>query len=171
MLNFISPPKHGLKNRIYREILKTISNIIINNNSVEYLEQKLYKNDKFQKMLETLKQDSYLGDYEGIWQILLDCNNSSVVTIFYRNKTNYNIGDIMKNQIDNLIIKQLTGIRLNGVVRIMNLFLKMGNEIKKKYNVDNYYVEEFRDNYKKINDLEIKNDEDIDEFKKYYELN
>ena len=77
----------------------------------------------------------------------------------------------MKNQIDNLIIKQLTGIRLNGVVRIMNLFLKMGNEIKKKYNVDNYYVEEFRDNYKKINDLEIKNDEDIDEFKKYYELN
>jgi len=171
MLNIISPPKYGLKNRIYREILKTISNIIINNNSVEYLEQKLYNNDKFQKILETLKQDSYLGDYEGIWQILLDCNNSSVVTIFYRNQNNYNIGDIMKNQIDNLIIKQLTGIRLNGVVRLMNLFLKMGNEIKKKYNVDNYYVEEFRDNYKKINDLEIKNDEDIDEFKKYYELN
>ena len=37
--------------------------------------------------------------------------------------------------------------------------------------MDNYYVKEFRDNYKKINDLEIKNDEDIDEFKKYYELN
>ena len=59
----------------------------------------------------------------------------------------------MKNQIDNLIIKQLTGIRLNGVVRIMNLFLKMGNEIKKKYNVDNYYVEEFRDNYKQNKDM------------------
>ena len=171
ILNIITPPNKGLKNNIYREILKTISTLITDNNQVEYLENKLYNNIIFQKVIDTLKLDTYLGDYEGIWQILLDMNNSNIVTIFYKNHGKYNIGDIMINQVNNLIKDQMTGLRLGAVVRIMNLFLNLGNEIKKKYNVENYYIEQFRDCYKKISGLDIKDDEDINEFKKYYESN
>ena len=168
ILNIITPPEKGVKNRVYREILKKISELITNNNSVEYLENKLYNDNNFGKILETLKLDTYLGDYEGIWQILLEINNSNIVTIFYRMKNKYNIGHIMKDQVDNLVKQNLTRYRLNGVVRIMNLFLKMGSEIKKKYNCDNYYLEQFRDCYKIISNLSIENDEDVDEFKNYY---
>ena len=164
----ISPEK-GVNNRMYREILKVISNIIANNNQVEYLENKLYNNPIFEKLIDTLKLDVYLGDYEGIWNIILDSTNTNIVTIFYRNKNKYNFGQILFNQVDNLIKNNLTSIRLNAVVRIMNYFLKLGDEIKKKYNVDNYYIEQFRDSYKKICDLKIFDDEDITEFKKYYE--
>ena len=164
----ISPEK-GVNNRIYREILKVITNIIANNNQIEYLENKLYNNPIFQKLIDTLKLDVYLGDYEGIWNIILDSTNSNIVTIFNRNKNKYNFGQILFNQVDNLIKNNLTTIRLNAVVRIMNYLLKLGDEIKKKYNVDNFYIEQFRDSYKKISDLNILNDEDIKEFKKYYE--
>ena len=74
----------------------------------------------------------------------------------------------MLNQVDSLIKENLVGFRLNAVVRIMNLFLKMGNEIKKKFKVDNFYLEEFKECYKKIKDLQINYDEDIVEFKGYY---
>ena len=169
IIYMISPPEKGFKNRIYREILKTISNIIANNNQVEYLENKLYNNPIFEKLIDTLKLDVYLGDYEGIWDIILDSTNSNIVTIFYRNKNKYNFGQILFNQVDNLIKNNLTTNRLNAVVRIMNYFLKLGDEIKKKYNVDNYYIEQFRDSYKKISELDKKYDDDIDEFKQYYE--
>ena len=171
MLNIISSPEKGLKSRIYREILKVISNIISNNNQIEYLENKLFNDNIFQKILDTLKRDVYLGDYEGIWQALLDTNNSNIVTIFYRMKNKYNVGEIMFNQVDTLIKEYLINIRLNAVVRIMNLFLKMGNEIKKKFNVDNYYIEQFKGCYTKINGVQIYNDEDVVEFKSYYQIN
>ena len=171
ILSIISPPDKGLKNNIYREILKTISGLITDNNQVEYLENKLYNSIIFQKVIDTLKLDTYLGDYEGIWQILLDANNSNIVTIFYRNHDKYNIGEIMINQVNNLIKDEMTGLRLDAVVRIMNLFLNMGNEIKKKYNVENYYIEQLRDCYKKVCELDIKDNEDINDFKKYYESN
>ena len=83
-------------------------------------------------------------------------------------KNKYNVGEIMFNQVDTLIKEYLINIRLNAVVRIMNLFLKMGNEIKKKFNVDNYYIEQFKECYKKINEIQIYNDEDVVEFKSYY---
>ena len=168
ILNIITPPDKGVKNRIYREILKNISNIINNNNRLEYLEKKLYNDNNLGKVLEILKQDVYLGDYEGIFQILLDSNNSIIITIFYRMKNKLNIGEIMNNQVYNLVKNNMTGRRLNGVIRIMNLFIKIGNEIKKKYNVSNYYAEQFRDSYKKIIDLDLKDEEDIDEFINYY---
>ena len=66
---------------------------INNNNQVEYLETKLYKNIIFQKIIDTLKLDVYLGDFEGIWQILLDSTNSNIVTIFYQNKNKYDFGE------------------------------------------------------------------------------
>ena len=171
ILHIITPPEKGVKNRVFREILKTLSSIINNNNQVEYLETKLYKNIMFQKIIDTLKLDVYLGDFEGIWQILLDSTNSNIVTIFYQNKNKYDFGEILTNQVNNLIQNNLTSYRLNAVVRIMNYLLKLGEEIKKKYGGANYYVEQFRDSYKKIQGLNQIEDEDINEFKKYYETN
>ena len=166
MLIYISPPEKGLKSRIYREILKIITNII-SENQIDYLEEKLYNSQIFQKVLETLKQDIYLGEYEGIWQVLLDSNNTNIVKIFYKNK--YDVSNIMMNQVDNLIKNNLTGMRLNVVIRIINLFLKVGKEVEKKFTVTNYYYEQFRDIYKKISSLTLGDNEDIQEFKKYYE--
>ena len=170
-MHIITPPEKGVKNRVFREILKTLSSIINNNNQIEYLETKLYKNIMFQKIIDTLKLDVYLGDFEGIWQILLDSTNSNIVTIFYQNKNKYDFGEILTNQVNNLIQNNLTSYRLNAVVRIMNYLLKLGEEIKKKYGGANYYVEQFRYSYKKIQGLNQIEDEDINEFKKYYETN
>ena len=147
MLIIISPPEKGLKSRIYREILKSITNII-SENQIDYLEKKLYNSEIFQEALDTLNQDIYLGEYEGIWEILLNSSNNNIVKIFYKNK--YEVGDILTNQINNLVENNFTGMRLNVVIRIMNLFLKVGNEVKKKFNTNNYYLEQFRDAYKKI---------------------
>ena len=49
----------------------------------------------------------------------------------------------------------------------------MGDEVTKNYWAKNYYLEQFRDCYKKICDLDIKEneDEDVDEFKNYYKNN
>ena len=172
MLNIITPPKKGLKNRIYREILKKIFVVVNGNDSIEYLENKLYNNTIFKQVVETLKMDVYLGDYEGIWQILLDSNNDNIVNIFFRMKNKYNFGDIMLMQIDSLINNNLIYIRLNGVVRIINIFLKLGVKIVNSYWTENYYLEQFRDCYKKICELNITdNDEDINEFKNYYTNN
>ena len=171
MLNIINPPEKGLKNRIFREILKKIFVIVNGNDAIEYLENKLYNNALFQKVLETLKRDVYLGDYEGIWQILLDSNNDNIVNIFFRMKNKYNFGDIMFKQVDSLIKNYLTGNRLNGVVRIINLFLKLGVKIVNSYWSENYYLEQFRDCYKKICELRDNEDEDITEFKNYYQNN
>ena len=171
MLNIINPPEKGLKNRIFREILKKIFVIVNGNDAIEYLENKLYNNALFQKVLETLKRDVYLGDYEGIWQILLDSNNDNIVNIFFRMKNKYNFGDIMFKQVDSLIKNYLTGKRLNGVVRIINLFLKLGVKIVNSYLSENYYLEQFRDCYKKICELRDNEDDDITEFKNYYQNN
>jgi hypothetical protein len=171
MLNIINPPEKGLKNRIFREILKKIFVIVNGNDAIEYLENKLYNNALFQKVLETLKRDVYLGDYEGIWQILLDSNNDNIVNIFFRMKNKYNFGDIMFKQVDSVIKNYLTGNRLNGVVRIINLFLKLGVKIVNSYLSENYYLEQFRDCYKKICELRDNEDDDITEFKNYYQNN
>ena len=143
------------------------------NDSIEYLENKLYNNTIFKQVVETLKMDVYLGDYEGIWQILLDSNNDNIVNIFFRMKNKYNFGDIMLMQIDSLIKNNLIYIRLNGVVRIINIFLKLGVKIVNSYLTENYYLEQFRDCYKKICELNItdNDDEDINEFKNYYTNN
>ena len=166
ILEIISPPKKGLKSRIYREILKNLTSVI-SDNQIEYLEKSIYNGVIFQKVLETLKQDVYLGEYEGIFQILLDSNNNNIVKIFYKNK--YEVGIIMMNQVKNLINNKLIGIRLNSAIKIINLFLKIGNKVKEKYNTENYYIEQFRDIYKIISNLIINYDEeDKEEFLNYY---
>ena len=66
ILNSISPPKTRVKMRVYREILKTLNNII-NDNNIKMFEKYLYNGIIFKKILETLKYYIRLGKYEGIW--------------------------------------------------------------------------------------------------------
>jgi hypothetical protein len=60
-------------------------------------------------------------------------------------------------------------MRLTAVIRIMLLFIKIGEKIKIKFGGDNFYVNEFKDIYLKISQLSsLKEDEDYIEFKNYY---
>ena len=171
ILIFISPPKAGLKKRIYYEIVKVI-NELTNGINDEVLENSVYKSEIFEKILETLKLDEYLGDYMGIWINLLNIENEKIVKIFSRNK--YEIGDIFLNQIDKLIKNTLTGIRLNAVIQIMNLFLKIGKKVKDVYHKNNDYIELLRPIYKRIKTINLEgydkmqNEKDIEEFNKYF---
>ena len=174
ILGYISPPEVGLKKRIYYEIVKVI-NELVDNIDVNTLEKSVYKNEIFDKFIEILKLDIYLGDYLGIWKYLLNNENEKIVEIFSRNI--YNIGVIFMDQIDNLIKNKLFGIRPDAVIEIMNLFLKMGDKIKKKYNKNNDYIEQLKPVYDKIktitfedndNDNEDKS-ENLEEFNKYFE--
>ena len=83
ILVFISPPKVGIKRRVYREILKTLNNII-NDNNINMFEKYLYNSIIFKKILETLKYDIWLGEYEGIWELLLNPDNQCSVKIFHK---------------------------------------------------------------------------------------
>ena len=73
------------------------------------------------------------------------------------------------NQVNNLIEKQLLEKRLTAVIRIMTLFLKVGEKVKKQFGGDNYYVNEFKEIYSKISKvIKLKNDEDYEEFEIYF---
>jgi len=147
ILAYVSPPKFGFKKRLYYEILKVIEELT-DNIDIKVLENSVYKGEIFGKILDTLKLDVFLGDYLGIWNLLLNDENEKIVEIFSRNT--YNIGDIFLNQVDNLIKNNLTGIRLNGVIEIMNRFLKIGEKVKAKFNKKNDYIEQLRKVYEKI---------------------
>ena len=147
ILVFISPPKIGIKRRIYREILKTL-NDIVNDEDIENLEKNLYNNEVFKKILETLKYDIWLGEYEGIWELLLNSDNQYIIKIFHRNK--YHVKKILQEQVDNLIYNGFIGNRLIAVKTIMNLFTKMGEKVKIQFGGYNFYANEFKDIYKTI---------------------
>ena len=171
ILSFISPPKRGLKKRIFYEIVK-IMNDLVDNIDVDMLEKSVYKSEIFDKILDTLKLDVYLGDYLGIWNNLLNHENEKIIKIFSRNT--YNIGSIFLNQIDNLTKNKLYGFRLISVIQIMNLFLKIGETVKIKYNKKNDYIEQLRQVYERIKSITLEeNDktilEYIEEFNKYFE--
>lgn len=166
ILVFISPPKVRIKRIVYREILKTLNNIV-NDNNIKNLEKYLYNSIIFKKILETLKYDIWLGEYEGIWELLLNSDNQYIIKIFYKNK--YNVNKIFMEQVVNLIKNELVGNRLIAVIRIMNLFIKIGEKVKIQFGGDNFYVNEFKDIYKTISELpSIKNSEEYNEFENYF---
>ena len=173
ILNRASPPNTVVKRIVYQEVLTTVSEIINSNNQKEYLE-KLYSGPLFQKTIDILKEDIYLSYYEKIFEILIDSTKDNIVAIIDKNKNKFNISEIINNQIDFLISKKLTGFRLNAVIKITNLFLKIGSEIDKKNKCGNYYVEQFKDIYKKVNSLHLQyfdysiNGEALKEFYKYF---
>ena len=72
-------------------------------------------------------------------------------------------------QVENLIKNELIGNRLTAVIRIMNLFIKIGEKVKIQFGGDNFYVNEFKEIYKKISELQsIKNSEEYNEFENYF---
>jgi hypothetical protein len=176
ILTYVTPPKYGLKKRIYYEILKVIEELT-DNIDIKVIENSLYKGEIFDKILDTLKLDTYLGDYLGIWNLLLNDENEKIVEIFSRNT--YNIGDIFINQVDNLITNKLTEMRLYAVIKIMNLFLKIGEKVKSKYNKKKDYIEQLRKVYEKIKIISSQSSQEegenkyfseiIDEFNKYFD--
>ena len=127
ILILISPPKAGLKRRIYTETL----NGLVNDDNVENLEKSLYNSVIFQKILETLKYDIWQGEYEGIWNLLLNSEKQCITDIFYINK--YDVSKIFMQQVDNLIKNELIEMRLTAVIRIMLLFIKIGEKVKIKF--------------------------------------
>ena len=166
MLLLISTPKNRMQTRLYADLLINLIKIF-NDYDTEKLEKYLYNSDIFMKILETLKYDIWLGEYEHIWQVLLNDENQSTIKIF--NKYKYNVTQIFMNQVNNLIEKQLLEKRLTAVIRIMTLFFKVGEKVKKQYGGDNYYVNEFKEIYSKISKvIKLKNDEDYEEFENYF---
>ena len=72
-------------------------------------------------------------------------------------------------QVENLIKNELIGNRLTAVIRIMNLFIKIGEKVKIQFGGDNFYVNEFKDIYKTVSELpSIKNSEEYNEFENYF---
>ena len=60
-------------------------------------------------------------------------------------------------------------MRLTAVIRIMTLFIKIGEKVKVQFGGDNFYVNEFKDIYKKISNLpSLENYEEYNEFKYYF---
>ena len=166
ILLLISIPKKQIEIRIYRDLLINLNNNIKDDNT-EKLEKYIYNSDIFKNILETLNQDIWLGEYEGIWQVLLNSQNKNIIKIFGKNK--YNVTEIFNLQVDNLIEKYLIEMRLTAVIRIMTLFLKIGEKIKNEFVGDNYYANEFKKIYLKISELSnIKNEEDYKEFENYF---
>ena len=166
ILVFISPPKAGIKRRVFREILKILTNIV-NDKDVENLEKSLYNSIIFQKILETLKYDIWLGEYEGIWRLLLNPDNQCIIKIFHKNK--YDVTKIFMQQVDNCIEKQLIDMRLTAVIRLMTLFIKVGEKVKNQFGGENFYVNEFKGIYLKLSDLSsLKDYEDYKEFEQYF---
>ena len=166
ILLLISNPNNRLERRLFRELLLKLPEII-KEKDFEKLEKSLY-GDIFEKFLQTLKLDIYQGEYEGIWQALLNSENQSIIKIF--NKKKYNATQIFMVKVNNLIENHLIGMNLTAVIRIMTLFLKIGEKVKNQFGGDNnYYANEFKDIYLKISEVtEIKNDEDYQEFENYF---
>ena len=106
-------------------------------------EKYLYNGIIFEKILETLKYNIWLGEYEGIWELLLNSDNQYIIKIFHRNK--YHVKKILEEQVDNLIYKGFIGNRLIAVKTIMNLFTKMGEKVKIQFGGYNFYANEFKD--------------------------
>ncbi len=166
ILLLISNPNNRLERRLFRELLLKLPEII-KEKDFEKLEKSLY-GDIFEKFLQTLKLDIWQGEYEGIWQALLNSENQSIIKIF--NKKKYNATQIFMVKVNNLIEKHLIGLNLTAVIKIMTLFLKIGEKVKNQFGGDNnYYANEFKDIYLKISEVtKLKDDEDYKEFENYF---
>jgi len=141
MLIIITTPKDKYEIRIYRFLLIMLTKII-KENDTEELEKYIYNREIFENFLDTLSYDIWLGEYEGIWEILLNSENKSIIKIFNKNK--YNVTEILDLQVNKLINNGLINLRLSAVIRIMILFLKIGEQVKKEFDCDNYYANEFK---------------------------
>ena len=144
--------------RIYREIVKKI----LQNCPRDFIEEKIYKNEKILKYFIMNLSILDLIETEGIYDILLNPDNPHIIEIFYKN--HFDIGYSCMRAVINL--SNFSDLKINALVRIMNRFLSIGQKIKEKYNVQNYYVNELKSAFQMIGG----NDSDeYKELKKYFE--
>ena len=140
--------------RIYREILKKI----LSNSQSDFIEEEIYKNHTLINLL--LRID--LIEVEGIFDVLLNPDSPYRIDIFYRNPII--IGEKFLEIANNL--HWFEQLKINAVFRIMNRFLLIGQKIKEKYNIENYYVNELKNAFQSFKG----NDSDeYKELKKYFE--
>ena len=104
----------------------------------------------------------YIIETEGIFDVLLNPDVPYIIDIFYRNPIN--IGEKFLQIAKNLSVFE--ELKINVFCRIMNRFLLIGQKIKEKYNIENYYVNELKNAFQNIRG----NDSDeYKELKKYFE--
>ena len=70
ILILITTPKDRYEIRLYRFLLNILTNIINKDNDTEELEKYIYNKEIFGNLLDTLSYDIWLGEYEGIWEVL-----------------------------------------------------------------------------------------------------
>ena len=144
--------------RIYREILKKI----LSNSQSDFIEEEIYKNHNIFKNLINLLSRIDLIEAEGIFDVLLNPDFPYIIDIFYRNPII--IGEKFLEIAKNLYWSE--ELKINAVFRIMNRFLLIGQKIKEKYNIENYYVNELKNAFQCFRG----NDSDeYKELKKYFE--
>ena len=149
-----------LHKRLYREMLKKM----INSLKGETVEKLLFKNFIFKIIdLISVENITHLSDIEGIFDILLN-GNDFIVQAFYKNE--YKLGKKFYNVINYLNQNSFIGINMCTTLRIMNMFLSVGEKIKEKYHCENYFVNDLRESY---NILPSMNSEEFTEIKKFYE--
>ena len=90
-------------------------------------------------------------------------DNPNVIDVFYKNK--FKIKEHFSKLIDNLLKKQFYDLNMDATFRIMKMFILLGEKIKQKYNIQNFYIEEFRTIYNRVSSID---NEDAREFKKYF---
>jgi hypothetical protein len=149
-----------LHKRLFREMLKKM----INSLKGETVEKLLFKNLIFKIIdLISVENITHLSDIEGIFDILLN-GNDFIVQAFYKNE--YKLGKKFYNVINYLNQNSFIGINMCTTLRIMNMFLSVGEKIKEKYYCENYFVNDLRESY---NILPSMNSEEFTEIKKFYE--
>jgi hypothetical protein len=137
---------------------------MINSLKGEIVEKLLFKNFIFKIIdLISVENITHLSDIEGIFDILLN-GNDFIVQAFYKNE--YKLGKKFYNVINYLNQNSFIGINMCTTLRIMNMFLSVGEKIKEKYYCDNYFVNDLRESY---NILPSMNNEEFTEIKKFYE--
>ena len=104
----------------------------------------------------------YIIEVEGIFDVLLNPDSPYIIDIFYRNPII--IGEKFLEIANNHY--GFEELKINAVFRIMNRFLLIGQKIKEKYNIENYYVNELKNAFQSFKG----NDSDeYKELKKYFE--
>ena len=166
-LNKLSSYELIYYNRITREMIKKIvsspDKIII---------KSLYDGNVFKNIINLIIDDIQtnkninLINAEGIFDSILIENKPEIIDIFYQKK--FLIKNHFLQLIDYNIKNSFFGYKMDLAFRIMNRFISVGDKIRQKYGGKNFYIEDLRPIYYKINSLSSLNNEDAITFKNYF---
>ena len=178
-INLVNEPKECLSflnklssydlhkyNRISREMIKRIIN-----SSDKSIITSLYEGSIFKNIINLIScaiidKNISLIEVEGIFESILVVNNTEIISIFYQKK--FSIKNYFSQLFDYYIKNNYLGYSMDSAFRIMILFIGIGDKVKQKYNCQNFYIEELRDIYHKINSISSLGSEDSINFKNYF---